>query len=351
MIAAAEPVADTSPDPTDGTTPFSVAPSADAWPQVRAGLEFLQQPFPAASAALAEAHRDEVAPHLVAALAALAKDPTLASDERYTLHLFAMHLLAGWRDRRAFAPLLALGRVQDEELLDSIFGDLSHDSYGRCLASVSGGDLAAMMALADDPLTTFSVRAAVLEALTDCVLEGEADREYVVATLGAAAEREAVALDAGRELGDKSYELLDVLAIFLSNLGAVDWLPAIRQWRSKGLLDPSFADIDTIEQNVVVPVAQALARLRGEGRGYVADAATEMSWWAIFDPPTAASSLVASEDSWPSTLADRRPGQPVPVCTVPEQVMQVVRDQPKVGRNDPCPCGSGRKFKRCHGAA
>lgn len=23
---------------------------------------------------------------------------------------------------------------------------------------------------------------------------------------------------------------------------------------------------------------------------------------------------------------------------------------PPVGRNDPCPCGSGRKFKRCHGA-
>jgi len=26
------------------------------------------------------------------------------------------------------------------------------------------------------------------------------------------------------------------------------------------------------------------------------------------------------------------------------------RDQPKVGRNDPCPCGSGKKFKKCHGA-
>jgi len=26
------------------------------------------------------------------------------------------------------------------------------------------------------------------------------------------------------------------------------------------------------------------------------------------------------------------------------------RDTPKVGRNDPCPCGSGRKFKHCHGA-
>lgn len=27
----------------------------------------------------------------------------------------------------------------------------------------------------------------------------------------------------------------------------------------------------------------------------------------------------------------------------------VRRDAPKVGRNDPCPCGSGRKFKQCHG--
>lgn len=29
----------------------------------------------------------------------------------------------------------------------------------------------------------------------------------------------------------------------------------------------------------------------------------------------------------------------------------IVRDEPKVGRNDLCPCGSGRKYKRCHGAA
>jgi preprotein translocase subunit SecA len=29
----------------------------------------------------------------------------------------------------------------------------------------------------------------------------------------------------------------------------------------------------------------------------------------------------------------------------------VVRQQPKVGRNDPCPCGSGKKYKKCHGQA
>jgi uncharacterized protein len=26
------------------------------------------------------------------------------------------------------------------------------------------------------------------------------------------------------------------------------------------------------------------------------------------------------------------------------------RDSPKIGRNDPCPCGSGKKYKQCHGA-
>jgi preprotein translocase subunit SecA len=31
-------------------------------------------------------------------------------------------------------------------------------------------------------------------------------------------------------------------------------------------------------------------------------------------------------------------------------VRQVKREEPKVGRNDPCPCGSGKKYKKCHGA-
>lgn len=30
-------------------------------------------------------------------------------------------------------------------------------------------------------------------------------------------------------------------------------------------------------------------------------------------------------------------------------VETVVRDAPKVGRNDPCPCGSQQKYKKCHG--
>ena len=36
---------------------------------------------------------------------------------------------------------------------------------------------------------------------------------------------------------------------------------------------------------------------------------------------------------------------------IPEIAVPVVRDAPKVGRNDPCPCGSGKKYKKCCGAA
>ncbi len=35
----------------------------------------------------------------------------------------------------------------------------------------------------------------------------------------------------------------------------------------------------------------------------------------------------------------------------PAPARPVERDMPKVGRNDPCPCGSGKKYKKCHGAS
>ena len=40
-----------------------------------------------------------------------------------------------------------------------------------------------------------------------------------------------------------------------------------------------------------------------------------------------------------------------PVASPDARPTTVRRNQPKVGRNDPCPCGSGKKYKRCHGAA
>jgi preprotein translocase subunit SecA len=38
-----------------------------------------------------------------------------------------------------------------------------------------------------------------------------------------------------------------------------------------------------------------------------------------------------------------------PAAAVAQPATPFVREQPKVGRNEPCPCGSGKKYKQCHG--
>jgi uncharacterized protein YecA (UPF0149 family) len=47
----------------------------------------------------------------------------------------------------------------------------------------------------------------------------------------------------------------------------------------------------------------------------------------------------------------RQSRQPARVGGDDAKVTTFRHDQPKVGRNDPCPCGSGKKYKKCHGAA
>ena len=78
----------------------------------------------------------------------------------------------------------------------------------------------------------------------------------------------------------------------------------------------------------------------------------------------------ASEESWQRDIEDPRlatakktsgsePQPPVhvhgPDCDHDHGVQDVLqpyrREQQKIGRNDPCHCGSGKKYKKCHGAA
>ncbi len=53
-----------------------------------------------------------------------------------------------------------------------------------------------------------------------------------------------------------------------------------------------------------------------------------------------------TRDSYPGESAQRYAAQNVNRQSKPTQP---IKAQPKVGRNDPCPCGSGKKYKNCHG--
>ena len=76
--------------------------------------------------------------------------------------------------------------------------------------------------------------------------------------------------------------------------------------------------------HIVESLEACRERELGCGRGYVRDVEKEISWWSGF------------HDVKPQKI-------------VPKPLSQPVRTSAKVGRIDPCPCGSGKKYKKCHG--
>jgi preprotein translocase subunit SecA len=63
---------------------------------------------------------------------------------------------------------------------------------------------------------------------------------------------------------------------------------------------------------------------------------------ALHAPPPA---IGAAPEPEPPEAGDGPRPQPPGVAAAP-----FVREDRKVGRNEPCPCGSGKKYKHCHGA-
>ena len=73
----------------------------------------------------------------------------------------------------------------------------------------------------------------------------------------------------------------------------------------------------------------------------------------ILSGPDAAPSLFGAPTGAPAQVEAFAPRSRQPARTGGDDatIQTVRRDEPKVGRNDPCPCGSGKKYKKCHGAA
>jgi uncharacterized protein len=90
-------------------------------------------------------------------------------------------------------------------------------------------------------------------------------------------------------------------------------------------------------------VMTSLARLF---RHLPAETAEEREIVATLDRETPLATLDEGIEELVVTVAD--------LCDLTSElrykVDTVKRDTPKVGRNDPCPCGSGKKYKHCHGA-
>ncbi|MBV8656835.1 MAG: DUF1186 domain-containing protein [Burkholderiales bacterium] len=307
--------------------------SNTAWQDIEGALRHYDDAFPQAALEQALAQYDAIAPHLVAELEACMTAPDMRCDDEsgWMLHLYAMHLLAAKRDERGFAPLLGMAHLPGETL-ENLLGDHLTEGMPRAMAATcpQGGD-AQLMTLAEDRSAYLWSRSAALRALALRALEGDLPRAELLAWLDEAGTREAERMvdDKLQPVPDTDTDYLSELVITLEEIGGNELAAKVAEWFDDGLIDDNFSKPEDAAARLARDWATCRADELAYGWGYPTDILAEIGRWACFHPDEDGDE---DEDAGP-----------------PQQPFQ--REEPKVGRNDPCPCGSGKKYKKCCGAA
>ena len=278
--------------------------------------------------AVEEAIRQQTAitPHLLRALedAATYTHPPGETEPPF-LPLYAIHLLAQFRERRAY-PLIANLCRAPGTVVEDLLGDTVTEGLPRILATVFDDDMASIQSIVENEAGNEWVRGAAVHALGILVRWGIAKRTDVIDYFGE--------LFRGR-LERKSTHVWNDLAMECADLHAATLAGDLRGAFDEGLIDPGFIRLADIEDALERGEGEDDMRFGQQDEGPIDDAIAEMEWWACFDPE-------------PGTVAKRRPSasstQAGSAPAVP------VRCEPKIGRNAPCPCGSGKKYKKCCGA-
>jgi hypothetical protein len=287
-------------------------------------LEFLTRPFPREAVAAALARRQESIPHLLHAIEWADQHPDEANDARppYMLHLFALFLLAQFRETRAYPLIVRLARNPEFETLT---GTVATENLRQILASVCGGDMEPIERLIEDPEVDEWVRGAAVGALGVLLHTGAKPRDAISAYLGQ--------LCAGR-LEREPNHVWDCVVEVCTDFGMSEHLEEIRRLYREEIADPFVDALEDLEREIALPPGQS-TRVRWDRYELIDDTLAEMERWHCFDPAATDEDELSELDLL--AAADELPGTPI------------VREAPKIGRNDQCPCGSGKKYKKCCG--
>lgn len=283
--------------------------------------------FPRAAVEAAVARREEIIPELLRVLEKTVDQAAqLADDGDYIAHLYAMLLLAQFREIRAY-PLVVRFALLPGDLLDSLCGDFITEDLGRVLASVCGGDLNGIQSVIENEDADEWARGAALSSLVALVAAGHAGRDEIVNYFAG--------LFRGK-LKRTWSNVWDQLVSCSADIYPAELLGDIEQAYAEGLVDPDYMGLDEVKQDLAMGKDRVLARLADDRYIHlVKDTVAEMSWWACFHEAPA-----------------KRPAPAYPYASLMELAASspIKNTMPKTGRNEPCPCRSGKKYKKCCGA-
>lgn len=287
----------------------------DAFQVVEALSEWEGLPVDAIRAA--QANRETMAPVF---LRSIEEFLSLEAEPVAPAALFFMfHLLGEWREKSAYWPLAVLLRLPGD-VLDTILGGAITETSHRVMAAVFDGDPEPLYDIIRDKEADEFVRSRMCQAIAMLTRSGDLRRDATEDFL--------------RDCFSQLQPQQDCY-VWQGWLDAVAWLglaelkPLVQQAFLRGSIDPTWLSFKDFEKDLRHALAHPEAEpLHPDGsHAPFGDTIAELSDWACFKPEERRET---SEWSPPTSL-------------------EMPHREPlrKIGRNDPCPCGSGKKFKKC----
>ena len=212
---------------------------------------------------------------------------------------------------------------RDEIALEYLLGDTVTESADRIMASLFDGDLAPLIAAIEDADAFEFSRGSMLRALILITRVHEDQRPEV----------EAFIRDFRNRNDDLTENLLYDWVNCIAALGLEDMVRQVRATFELGEISPNLAGFEHFEadlqESLSDPYSSASQR---KGPAIIESAIDEMDWWYCY-------SEKYREEKRKEAARNVLNMTPLQEADVAPRI--------NVSRNDPCPCGSGKKFKKC----
>ncbi len=283
-------------------------------------LKPYQPQIPTEALNFIRSHWDEAEPALLAEMDRCIATPL--EDEHSALFLYALYLCAEMQSEAAFARYITICRLPTL-LMDALIGDILTQNMPEMLARTCVGRVETLKALVEDEAVYDFARSAGLDALHALVFMGGIAREE----LG----RYCMDLLSHRLSKRPSY-IWDETITIAEYLRLTEALPLIEEAYQCGWANPGMQSFEEVSAGMAQPLTEEKLK---EWREKIVDFKTEreLAFFVRNWAEEAESSKEDIEDLLQEPQTVRRQRQ--------------LRVGNKIGRNDPCPCGSGKKYKKC----
>jgi hypothetical protein len=274
---------------------------------------------------------DAVSDRYLGKLRAHASGAQMSEDDENALFI-VVHMFAEKRDARAFAPLCK--ELSDDLETVAWLGDAVTETLAAILVSVYDGDPEALQGVFEAPNADSAARNAALMALGYLTRAGNAMSDEAM---------RAYLRRIGQTLTDAEDPLVGLAwAQVIAALGYDDLGPEVARAMSRGAIDADLYGIKEFHADLRAARddPEGLAVFRHDGVEPLASTVEALSRW---DWGASADELgFDTGDERGPDLAEEFSYDPAPPPDLP-----IVNPLRHVGRNDPCPCGSGKKYKKC----